>query len=112
MSDQPYLNTAAVKKMALKYARQNRASKFSRVSSSFLDRINSQVALMVASELKADEVPSYINRTAVKKLAEKIMENEGIDMKFNGVIMERINRRIIEIIQSEVHRNPSGKTLT
>ena len=112
MSDTPYINNAAVKKLALQFAKNNRAGKFTRVGSTFFERLNANIVNAVALELKAEETPLYINRTEVKKLAAKIIENEGIDKDINGPFLDRINRRLIEIINNEVHRHPSvGKTL-
>ena len=113
MSDTPYINNAAVKKIALRYSRRHKSGKFTRVGSSFFDKINAQVAAMVMSELRAEEPPLVINRTTVKKLAAKVKENTGSENDINGVVLDRINRRIIEIIEGEVFRHRYvGKTLT
>ena len=111
-TDSPYLNRAAVKKLALQLSRKTRNGKFTRVGSTFFERLNRAVATMVASELKAEAPPLYINRTAVKKLAEKVADNEGLDVTINGVLLDRINRKFVEVVSSEVHRHRSvGKTL-
>jgi hypothetical protein len=111
-TESPYLNRAAVKKLALQFARNNRAGKFTRVGASFFERLNSQVSAMIAAELKSESHPMYINCTAVKKLAENIAKNERLDTPINGIILDRINRKLIDTILNEVHRHPSvGKTL-
>ena len=108
----PYLNDSAVKKLALQFSKKNRAGKFKRVGSSFLERINSQVVVMIAAEVKSEEDPCFLNKTEVKKLAERIVHDQKVDRKVNGVIIDRINRKLVEMVQGEVHRHPSiGKTL-
>jgi len=112
MSDTPYINNAAVKKLALQFARNNRAGKFTRVGSTFFERLNANIVNIIASELKSEDTPLYINRTEVKKLAAKIIQNEGVDKDINGPFLDRINRKLIDLIGAEVHRHPSvGKTL-
>jgi hypothetical protein len=111
-SENNYINQAAVKKLAIRFSKENRAGKFTRVGSSFFERINAQVALILASELEREKEPLYIKRTEVKKLALRIMEERGMKQKLTGAALERINSKIKEVVVGEVHRHPStGKTL-
>jgi len=109
-----YLNQAAVKRLALRYSKENRAGKFTRVGESFYNRINAQIVHIVAKALETDEVPLYIKRSEVKKLAQQMVaqNNLGKNKKLDGASLKRINDRVAEVIVSEVQRHPStGKTL-
>lgn len=112
MSDAPYINRAAVKKLAVGYSRTNRAGLFTRVGQSFFDRINSHVVQVLAAELEKDETPLYIKRSEVKKLAKRMIEERGLKRKVDGATLKKINERVKEIVTGEVQRHPSvGKTL-
>jgi hypothetical protein len=112
MTDAPYINRAAVKKLAIGYSRTNRAGKFTRVGQSFFDRINAQVVAALAAELERDEIPLYIKRSEVKKLAVRMIEERQLKRKIDAATLKKINARIAEIITAEVQRHPSiGKTL-
>ena len=112
MNESPYLNRASVKKLAIQYAKENRAGKFTRVGTSFFDRINSQVVAILTVELEKEEVPLYIKRTEVKKLGKRIVDERGLKRKIDGATLKRINDRVREVIVGEVQRHPSiGKTL-
>jgi len=112
MTDAPYINRAAVKKLAINYSKTNRAGKFTRVGQSFFDRINAQVVATLAVELEKESTPLYIKRSEVKKLASRMITERGLKTKLSGAILEKINSRVAEIITAEVQRHPSiGKTL-
>jgi len=112
MSEIPYINRAAVKKLALAYSRQHRAGKFTRVGESFFLRINSQVIQALVSELESESTPLYIKRSEVKKLAKRMIAERELKKKLDGGGLRKINERIKEIIAGEVQRHPSmGKTL-
>lgn len=107
-----YINESAVKRLALKCSKESRAAKFKRVGSSFYSRINAQVPHVLAAELEKEEVPFYIKKTEVKKLAQRMVEEKGIKRKLDGATFKKVNDRIREIIAGEVQRHPSiGKTL-
>ena len=112
MTDAPYINRAAVKKLAIGYSRTNRAGKFTRVGQSFFDRINAQVVSVLTTELEKDDVPLYIKRSEVKKLAARMITERQLKRKADGATLKKVNSRIAEIITAEVQRHPSiGKTL-
>ena len=111
MSD-PYINRSAVKKLAIRYSKSNRAGLFTRVGQSFFDRINSHVVQVLATELEREETPLFIKRSEVKKLAKRMIEERGLKRKLDGATIKKVNERIKEIVTSEVQRHPSvGKTL-
>jgi hypothetical protein len=53
MNTTPYINRAAIKKLALDYAKANRAGRFTRVGKEFFERINSKVRNLVTSEVQS-----------------------------------------------------------
>lgn len=112
MSEIPYINKAAIKKLALRYSRDTRAGKFTRVGETFFLRINSKVVGALAAELEREETPLYIKRSEVKKLGKRMIEERQLQRKLDGGALRKINERIKEIVADEVHRHPSlGKTL-
>lgn len=112
MNSTPYLNNSAVKQLALQISKKNRGGKFKRVGSSFFERVNSQVAVLIASEIKSEEETCYLNKTEVKKLAERIAFDQSSNRKLDNVMFDRINRKLVDFVAGEIHRHPSiGQTL-
>ena len=52
MNTTPYINKAAVKKLALEYAKANRAGRFTRVGKEFFERINAMVRNVITNEVQ------------------------------------------------------------
>jgi hypothetical protein len=113
MSEVPYINRSAVKKLALRYAREHRPSnKFTRVGDSFFLRINSKVIQALVTELEGEAMPLYIKRSEVKKLAKRMITERQLQKKLDAGGLRKINERVKEIVTDEVQRHPSiGKTL-
>jgi hypothetical protein len=53
MNTTPLINKAAVKKLALKLSKENRAGKFTRVGSEFITRIHAKLEQSIRSEVQA-----------------------------------------------------------
>ena len=52
MNSTPFINRSAVKRLALDYAKANRAGRFTRVSKDFFQRIDARVRVMITDEVQ------------------------------------------------------------
>lgn len=52
MNTTPFINRSSVRRLALDYAKANRAGRFTRVGKEFFTRIDAQVRNMITSEVQ------------------------------------------------------------
>jgi len=53
MNTTPFINRSSVRRLALDYAKSNRADKFTRVGKSFFERIDAKVRNIIISEVQS-----------------------------------------------------------